>query len=209
MPSISTETSANYSAALFAKNWWVFLLRGLLALFLGIMAFRRPVWTLRVLVLGFAVYAIFEGSSALFAALRGWSYRRDRWLLLLEAVAGIGVGILALHSPGMTAYVLILFIAVWALATGTLRIIEAVNLDDVSGKGWLAVGGLAVGGVASIILTLVVLFRPVTGAVAIMTVLGIYALILGITEIVLAFSLLGIRDLERSGAWRPAHPRAA
>jgi uncharacterized membrane protein HdeD (DUF308 family) len=121
----------------------------------------------------------------------------------------MGVGILTLHRPGITAYVLILFIAVWALATGILRIAEAVNLDDVSGKGWLAVGGLAVGGVASIILTLVVLFRPVTGAVAIMTVLGIYALILGVTEIILAFSLLGIRDLERSGAWRPAHPRAA
>jgi uncharacterized membrane protein HdeD (DUF308 family) len=209
MSLISRELSYSVAAGLFAKNWWVFLLRGLLAIFLGIMAFRRPVWTLGFLVLGFAVYATFEGVSALFAALRGWSYRRDRWLLLLEAVAGMGVGILALHSPGMTAYVLILFIAVWALATGTLRIIEAVNLDDVSGKGWLAAGGLAVGGIASIILTLVVLFRPVTGAVAMMTVLGIYALILGVTEIVLAFSLLGIRDLERSGAWRPAHPRAA
>src|SRR5215467_2058091 len=128
------------------------------------MAFRRPVWTLGVLVLGFAVYATFEGVSALFAAIRGWSYRRDRWLLLLEAVAGIGVGILALHSPGMTAYVLILFIAVWALATGILRIVEAVNLGDLSGGGWLAAGGLIVGGVASILLAMLVLFRPLTGA---------------------------------------------
>ena len=208
MPLISTETSAYYAGALFAKNWWVFLLRGLLALFLGFMAFRRPVWTLGVLVLGFAVYATFEGVSALFAAIRGWSYRRDRWLLLLEAVAGIGVGILALHSPGMTAYVLMLFIAVWALTTGILRIIEAVNLRDVSGRGRLAVAGLAVGGLASIILTLLVLFRPVSGALAMVTLIGIYALILGITEIALAFSLRGLRDLE-SGAWRPAHPRAA
>jgi len=65
---------------------------------------------LGVLVLAFAVYATFEGVTALFAAIRGWSYRRDRWLLLLEAVAGIGVGILALHSQGMTAYVLILLL---------------------------------------------------------------------------------------------------
>jgi uncharacterized membrane protein HdeD (DUF308 family) len=206
MPFISAETS--YAAALFAKNWWVFLLRGLLALFLGFMAFRRPVWTLGVLVLGFVVYATFEGVSSLFAAIRGWSYRRDRWLLVLEAVAGMGVGILALHSPGMTAYVLFLFIAVWALATGILRIAEAVNLGDLSGGGWLAVAGLIVGGVASIILALLVLFRPVTGALAMVTVLGIYALILGVTEIVLAFSLRALRDIE-SGVWRPAHPRAA
>ena len=209
MPLISRESSYPVAAGLFAKNWWVFLLRGLLALFFGIMAFHRPVWTLRVIVLSFAIYAIFEGVSALFAAVGGWSYRRDRWLVLLQAVAGIGVGVLTLHRPGITAYVLILFIAVWALATGMLRIVEAANLDEVSGRGWLAVGGLAVGGVASIILTLVVLFRPVTRAEAIMTVIGIYALVLGLSEIVVAFSLRGRRDRQGSETWRPAHPLAA
>jgi uncharacterized membrane protein HdeD (DUF308 family) len=203
MPLNSTETSYAVGTGLFTRHWWVFLLRGLLALVLGIMAFRRPVWTLGVLVLSFAVYAIFEGVSALFAAIRGWSYSRDRGLLLLEAVAGMGVGILTLHRPGITVFVLILFIAVWALATGILRIVEAVNLGGVSGRGWLAVGG-----VASIILALLVLFRPLTGALATVTVIGIYALILGVTQIVLAFSLRGKRDLERS-AWRSEHPRAA
>lgn len=204
MPYTSTETTYPVGTGLFARHWWVFLLRGLLALYLGIMAFRRPVWTLGVLVLSFAIYAIFEGVSALFAAIRGWSYSRDRWLLLLEAVAGIGVGILTLHLPGITIFVLILFIAVWALATGILRIVEAVNLGGVSGRGWLAVSG-----VASIILALVVLFRPLTGALATATIIGIYALILGVTEIALAFRLRGRRDLERSGAWRSEHPRAA
>jgi uncharacterized membrane protein HdeD (DUF308 family) len=204
MPLTSIETSYPVGVELFARHWWVFLLRGLLALVLGIMAFRRPVWTLGVLVLGFAIYAIFEGLSALFAAIRGWSYSRDRWLLLLEAVAGLGVGILTLHRPGITLFVLMLFIAVWALATGILRIVEAVNLWGVSGRGWLAVSG-----VASIILALLVLFRPLTGVLATVSIIGIYALILGVTEIVLAFSLRGKRDLERSEAWLSEHPRAA
>jgi uncharacterized membrane protein HdeD (DUF308 family) len=125
-------------------------------------------------------------------------------LLLLEAVAGIGLGILTLRRPGMTAFVLMFFIAAWALATGILRIVEAVNLDDVSGRGWLAVGG-----VASIIFAWLVLFRPLTGALAMATVIGIYALILGATEIVLAFSLRGRRDLERYEGRKPARPRAA
>ena len=198
------ETSIPVGAGLFARNWWVFLLRGLLALFLGITVLRRPVVAVGILVLGFAVYAIFEGVSALFAAVRGWSHRRDRWLLVLEAVAGIGVGILTLHRPGMTAFVLMFFIAIWALSTGLLRIVEAVNLGDVSGKGWLAFGG-----VASIIFALLVLFRPLAGALAMVTVIGIYALILGITEIVLAFSLRGRRNLEGSRVEQPAHPRAA
>jgi uncharacterized membrane protein HdeD (DUF308 family) len=197
-------TEMSNPAGLFARNWWVFLLRGLLALFLGIALFRQPGLALGVLVLGFAIYAIFEGVSALFAAIRGWSYSRDRWLLLLEAVVGIGVGILTLRRPGITGFVLIFLIAAWALATGILRIVEAVNLDNVSGRGWFAVGG-----VASIIFAWLVLFRPVTGALVMATVIGIYALILGVTEIVLAFSLRGRRDLERSGRLKPAHPRAA
>lgn len=199
-----TETSN--PAGLFARNWWVFLLRGLLALLLGIALFRQPGLALGVLVFGFAIYAIFEGVSALFAAIRGWSYSysRDRWLLLLEAVIGIGVGILTLRRPGITGLVLIFLIAAWALATGILRIVEAFNLDNASGRGWLAVGG-----VASIIFAWLVLFRPVTGALVMATVIGIYALILGTTEIVLAFSLRGRRDLERSGGVKPAHPRAA
>jgi uncharacterized membrane protein HdeD (DUF308 family) len=198
------ETPYSGAAGLFARSWWVFLLRGLLALFLGFMVFRRPTLTLGVLLLGFAVYAIFEGVSALFAAIRGWSYRRDRWLLLLEAVAGIGVGIMTLHRPGVTAFVLVFFIAIWALATGVLRIAEAVNVGEGPGRGWLAVGG-----VASIIFALLVLFRPLTGALAIVKVIGIYALILGVTEVVLAFTLRGRRRLDRSGAWRPAEPRPA
>lgn len=199
-------TEMSNPAGLFARNWWVFLLRGLLALFLGIALFRQPGLALGVLVFGFAIYAIFEGVSALFAAIRGWSYSysRDRWLLLLEAVIGIGVGILTLRRPGITGLVLIFLIAAWALATGILRIVEAFNLDNASGRGWLAVGG-----VASIIFAWLVLFRPVTGALVIATVIGIYALILGTTEIVLAFSLRGRRDLERSGGVKPAHPRAA
>lgn len=153
-----TETSN--PAGLFARNWWVFLLRGLLALLLGIALFRQPGLALGVLVFGFAIYAIFEDVSALFAAIRGWSYSysRDRWLLLLEAVIGIGVGILTLRRPGITGLVLIFLIAAWALATGILRIVEAFNLDNASGRGWLAVGG-----VASIIFAWLVLFRPVTG----------------------------------------------
>src|SRR5215467_6958310 len=153
-----TATSNTSATALFARNWWVFLLRGLLALFLGFTVIREPGLALRVLVLGFAIYAIFEGVSALFAAIRGWSYRRDRGLLLLEAVAGIGLGILALRRPGMTVFVLVFFIAAWALATGILRIVEALNLDGGSGRGWLAVGG-----VASIIFSWLVLFRPLAG----------------------------------------------
>ena len=187
------------AAGLFARSWWVFLLRGLLALFLGIKVLRQPFLPLGLLVLGFAIYAIFEGVSALLAVVLGWSYHRGRWFLLLEAVAGIGLGILTLLRPAMTALVLIFFIAAWALPTGFLRIVEAVNLDEGSGRGWLVVSG-----VTSIIFALLVLFRPLTGAQPMATLIGIYGSILGVTEIGLAVRL----NLGRSAGRQPAYPRA-
>src|SRR5215469_14985407 len=105
------------------------------------MVLRRTVFTRSATPPPVRAPGIFEGASSLFAAIRGWSYREDRWVLVLEAVAGIGVGILTLHRPGITAFVLIFFIAVWALATGVLRIVESIRLRG-SGRAWLAIGGV-------------------------------------------------------------------
>jgi uncharacterized membrane protein HdeD (DUF308 family) len=189
---------------MFVRTWWVLLLRGLLAIALGILVLTRPALTLAAVMLGFAVYAIVEGASSLFAAIRGWSHRDDRWLLLLEAVVGISVGFVTLRTPGITAIVLIFFIAVWALATGVLRIVEAVRLRrEISGGVWLALGG-----VASVIFALLVMLRPLAGALRMARLIGVYALILGTTEIILAFKLRGARLANRPGV-SPARRRAA
>jgi uncharacterized membrane protein HdeD (DUF308 family) len=149
------------------------------------MAFSKPVFTLSTVVLAFGIYALVEGLTSLFAAIRCWSHRDDRWLLVLEAFIGIVLGIVTLRTPSITAVILILFIAIWSLATGVLRIVEGLNLQrDIPGGSWLVIGG-----VASLIFAMAVLMRPTAGALAMVGILGIYALILGATEVILAFKL--------------------
>jgi uncharacterized membrane protein HdeD (DUF308 family) len=202
---VSIETSSFGTAGLFVRNWWVLLLRGIFAICLGVLAFTRPALTLAIVVLWFGVYALVEGVSSLFGAISGWRHRDDRWLLVLEAVVGIGVGFVTLRTPGITAIVLIFFIAVWALATGVLRIIEAVRLRrEISGEVWLALSG-----VASIIFALLVMLRPLAGALAMVGLIGVYACILGFTEVMLAFKLRSVRDIGRPGVSTPSHRRAA
>jgi uncharacterized membrane protein HdeD (DUF308 family) len=180
------------AAGLFVRNWWVLFMRGLLAAGLGFLVFTLPVMTLTVVVMGFGLYALFEGASSLVAAIRGWNHREHRWLLVLEAIFGIGVGIITLRTPAITAKMLIVFIAVWALATGILRIIEGIRLRRESSIApWLIFGGLA-----SIVLSIVIVLRPIAGLFAMVQVIGIYALFLGMSEIVLAFQLRGLRRLE-------------
>jgi uncharacterized membrane protein HdeD (DUF308 family) len=72
---VSTENSSLGTAGFFVRSWWVLLLRGLLAVVLGILVFTRPAWTLATVVLAFGIYAVVEGASALFAAISGWPSR--------------------------------------------------------------------------------------------------------------------------------------
>ena len=115
---MSIETSSLGTAGFFGRSWWVLLLRGLFAVVLGVLVFTKPVWTLGVVMLAFSLYVLVEGASDLFAAMIGWRHRDDRWLLLLEGLVGIGVGVVTLRTPAITAMLLVFFMAVWALVTG-------------------------------------------------------------------------------------------
>jgi uncharacterized membrane protein HdeD (DUF308 family) len=176
---------------LFTKNWWVLLLRGIVAVLFGFLAISRPGITLAVLVLLFGIYAVVDGCFALFAAIGGWSHREDRWLLLLEGFIGIGAGILTLRAPGITTVALLFFVAAWALATGVLRIVAAIRLrKEITGEYWLALSGIA-----SVVFAFLVMMNPAAGALAIAWLIGWYALFLGATLVMLSIKLHKMRRL--------------
>jgi uncharacterized membrane protein HdeD (DUF308 family) len=181
------------AAGLFARSWWTILLRGLLAIVLGALVFTRPFVTWSVVVLAFGFYCLFEGATSLFSAITGWRHRDNRWLLVLEGVVGLAAGIVTLRSPAITTTVLVALIAVWALVTGVLRIVEGMQLRrEIPGELLLILGGLA-----SIAFAVLVLLRPFTGAIAIIRVLGAYGVVLGLTEIFLAFEVRHLPRLAR------------
>jgi uncharacterized membrane protein HdeD (DUF308 family) len=176
---------------LFTKNWWVLLLRGIVAVLFGILAITRPGITLAVLILLFGAYALVDGCFALVAAIGGWRHREDRWLLLLEGFIGIGAGILTLSAPGITTVALLFFIATWALATGVLRIVAAIRLrKEITGEVWLALSGIA-----SVIFAFLVMMNPAAGALAMAWLIGWYALFLGAMLVMLSIKLHNLREL--------------
>jgi uncharacterized membrane protein HdeD (DUF308 family) len=202
---VATETASLGTARFFGRNWWVVLLRGLLAIVLGALVFTRPFWSLRALLLGFALYALIEGASALFAAILGRRHRDDRWLLVLEGIIGIGVGIVTLRTPAVTAVLMVFFIAIWALATGVLRIVEGMRLRrEIRGEVWLTLGG-----VASVLFALIVMMRPLAGAFVMVRMIGAFALILGTTEVMLALKVRRAGDVGRPRISEPSYRRVA
>src|SRR5262245_56306228 len=119
------------------RNWWTFVLRGLFALLLGLIAFLWPELTIISLAYVFGFYALMNGILALMAA---WSNRRHgRWgILLLEGLLGIAAALFTLISPELTALALLVVIAAWAILSGIMEIIAAIRLrQEIENEWWL------------------------------------------------------------------------
>lgn len=169
-----------------SKTWWLVLLRGLCAITFGILAFVWPGLTLISLVILYGIYALVDGGLAVFAALAGGG-AVSRWWLLAAGLLGLAAGVITLLWPGMTAIVLIMFIGAWALGHGIVEIIGAIQLrKEIENEWWLIGSGLL-----SVIFGLIVITRPGAGAMAMIWLIGGYALVFGAMLVALAFRLKG------------------
>lgn len=170
---------------MYGKYWWSFLIRGVLATLFGLIAIVVPGITLGALAILLAVFLIADGVFSFIASFKG----RDlspRWgFLLVEGVVGIGLGMLTFIWPGLTVLAIVLIIGFWAMVTGILEVLAAIKLrDEIEGE-WL----LGLGGVLSIIFSLLLFVNPGVGAVAIIWLVGVYAILFGISLIFLGIRL--------------------
>jgi uncharacterized membrane protein HdeD (DUF308 family) len=180
-----------------APSWWSLALRGLVAVLFGLAALFWPGLVLEVLILFFGAYALVDGIFALVAAFRSSGRGMRRPLLLIEGVIGILFGILALFWPGLTALALLYIIAFWAILSGIARIIMAIMLRREIENEW----SIALSGVLSVILGVVLILLPGAGLLAYTWLIGILALAIGIVLIYYAFRVRGRRT---SGSSRVA-----
>ena len=166
-----------------ARHWWVIALRGLAAVLFGVLAFVWPGMTLAVLVLLFGAYALVDGILAIVVAVRGGT--DHRLFMGLEGVVGVLAGLATFVFPGLTALVLLYIIAFWAVLTGVLEVVAAVRLRQAITNEW----GLIIGGVLSVLFGIVLIAAPGAGALAVVFVIGAYAVLFGVTLLMLSWRL--------------------
>ena len=173
-----------------ARNWWLLALRGIAGILFGIAAFVWPASTLAALIIVFGAYVFVDGIFALVAGI-GMRRQMNRWwLLVLEGIAGIILGVLTFLSPDTTALVLLTIIAAWSIVSGIFEIATAVRLRKMIPNEWL----LILSGVISIIFGALLIAQPGAGEIAIVWLVGGYALLFGMLTLVLAFRVRGKRD---------------
>ncbi len=173
-----------------ARHWWTLALRGLVAILFGVMAFAWPTITLTILVLLFGVYALVDGVFAIVAAVSAPKELRKWWMLLIEGLISVGIGVLSIVWPGMTALALLWLIAFWAVLTGIFEIGTAIQLRKVIEGEWL----LILSGILSILFGLLLVVMPGAGALAVIWIIGLYAVAFGVLLVVLAFRMRSFRN---------------
>jgi uncharacterized membrane protein HdeD (DUF308 family) len=155
-------------------------------------AFAWPGITLAVIVILFAAYLLVDGVFALVGGISGRS-----WILIIEGLAGIVAGALALIWPAITAVVLLILVAAWAILTGLIELFAAYLLRRVLRHEWL----LALGGAASVVFGILLVVNPRAGLLTLVWLMGAYAFVFGVILLGLAWRL---RRRSREGlAGRP------
>jgi uncharacterized membrane protein HdeD (DUF308 family) len=121
--------------------WWAFMVRGVLAALLGLCALIWPSASLAILMRLVGIYCLLDGATGLIGAYR----TGDRGAHLLQAILGLGVGVLLLFWPEGSVRTLLVIFGIWALLTGVSQIIAA-RQQEVEGSergpmttiGWIA-----------------------------------------------------------------------
>ncbi len=167
------------------RRWWWMLVRGIAAILFGIACFAVPGMTLWVLVTLFAAYAIVDG-----AAMIVFGRRTGKWIwYALAGLVSMVAGVYAIANPGISAIALVWVIGIWAILNGFFEVMAAIEIrKEVEGE-WV----LALAGVLSILFGLVLLFRPGAGALAVVWIIGAFAILLGILMVILSFKLKGLQ----------------
>jgi len=168
-----------------SRNWWVLVLRGILGIVFGLIAYAMPGVTLGVLVLLFGAYALIDGVFAIVAAVKGKTEGLPWWALLVEGLLGVVAGLVTFAMPGITLIVLLYLVAGWAVVSGVFEILAAIRLrKEIEGE-W----ALVVGGVVSILLGVILVVAPRLGLLAVAWSVGTYAILFGILLLSLGFRL--------------------
>ena len=167
-----------------SEHWWVVLLRGILGILFGVMAYTWPGLTVLILVTIWGAYALVDGIVELVAGIRG------KWgSLILLGLLGIVAGIIALLRPGVAALALLWVIAIWAIVAGVMQISAAIRLrKEVQGE-WLWI----LSGILTIALGVLFLARPGEGILSVTWLIATLAIVWGILLVMLSFKLKGMK----------------
>ncbi|HEY1977692.1 MAG TPA: DUF308 domain-containing protein [Candidatus Baltobacteraceae bacterium] len=178
------------------NSWWLFLLRGLAAIAVAVLAFAAPAATLQAVVFVLGFYIFLAGCFAFAAAMSGVA--GDRWwAALLEGLVGIAVAFVIWFMPQGSTEVFVYLFAGWAIVTGVLEIAGGIQFRDLLGAGeWLYI----ISGIVSVAFGVWVVRSPSQGALAEIYAIGFYSAFYGVAQVAFSMRLRSLMSTVKAVA---------
>jgi len=174
----------------YAQYWWLILLRGIFTILFGIVILTWPGLTITTLIIFFGVYAIVSGVFLAITGLLGVKKYNDWWVTLLHGALSFVIGMIVLKWPGVTIHTFLIIAAIWAIVSGISEVIIAIAIRKEVKNEWL----MALSGVLSFVLGMLLLAKPAAGIYVITILFGIYAILFGTIAIAGSIALKGNKD---------------
>jgi uncharacterized membrane protein HdeD (DUF308 family) len=175
---------------------------GVASIVFGVILLLWPGISLVALTALFGAFAFVFGAFAFGAGLNLLAHKSTEWVpYIVGGLAGVLIGVITFLHPGITALTLAYLIAAWAFVVGVFEIVAAIEMwGALPGAVWLAIGGAL-----SIVFGILVAWRPGAGLLAIVWLIGLYAILGGIARLIAAYRIHQVRrELKAAaGATRP------
>jgi uncharacterized membrane protein HdeD (DUF308 family) len=181
------------------RYWWVWAVRGLAAVLFGAAAFAWPGMTLVMLIWLFGAYALVGGFFTLVSAVKHRAEDSRWWVLLMSGAVSMAAGLIANFYPVVTGFALLYGIAGWAIVTGALEIVSAIQWRKVVEH----TGLFLLGGIASVVFGFLAAAFPGAGALGILWLIGAYSITFGVLLISFGFRVRHDRALVVDGRMHP------
>ena len=168
------------------RNTRLLALSGVAAIAFGVLTLVWPNLSFIALLALFGAFAFVMGGFTLGSGLNLLAERQTNWVpYVLGGLAGIAVGAVTFLWPHLTALTLVYLIAFWAITTGVFEFVAAIELAGQLDGDWM----LGLSGILSIAFGVLVGLYPRSGALAIIWIIGLYAILDGATRLYVAYRL--------------------
>lgn len=177
------------------RNTRLFALSGIAAIAFGVLALFWPGLTWVALLALFGAFALITGSFTLASGFNLLAERQTTWVpYVISGLAGIAVGAATFLWPHWTALTLVYLIGFWAVLTGVFEFVAAIDLAGHLDGDWM----LGLSGALSVAFGTLVALYPRSGALAIVWIIGLYAILDGITRLVLSYRVGRLESMFQS-----------